>query len=407
MIPPPRRKNPLVRTRQPLLPPCGRSRTALGIGAAASWGVFRLQVCAVCGAVQYPTREVCGACLSGALHWREVARGGVVMAATTVRISADPYFRERTPWRIGTVTMDAGPAVIAHLHDGVAVGERVDLLQRLDKGGNGVMIAVPEGSAADDALDGQAMREMTCDPRDRRVLVSDGRSAVGLAVAQALAAAGATVLVGFGETWRDFAPIAGIDSFPLDVTDTDSVRRAAAEFGGRIEIVVNTATHIRPGGILARGDVGSARDEMEVCYFGFMRLAQAFGPALRARGADGTHPACAWVNVLSVFGLAGDPAWGGFSAAQAASLSLSQSLRAELRPGGIRVIDLLVGPLDDEWHQALPPPKVSAEAVGAAVVRALRAGVERMAVGDVAADIVSRWRDDPDILARETMGERV
>jgi NAD(P)-dependent dehydrogenase (short-subunit alcohol dehydrogenase family)/uncharacterized OB-fold protein len=401
-IPPPKRKNPLARTRQPLLPPVPRSRAALGLGAAASWGRFALQVCAACEHVQYPPREVCGACLSGVLLWRDVPPGGTVIAATNVRISADPYFRERAPWRIGTVTMDAGPAVIAHLHDGVAVCDRVRLVLRLDKAGQGVMLALPQNGRADER-DGKAMREMTADPRDRRVLVSDGRHPVGQAVARALIEAGAKVVVGIAGPWRPFTPIPGADVFELDVTDTDSVRRATAEFGGRIEIVVNTALHIRPGGIIGRGDVITARDEMEITYFGFMRLAQAFGPALRFRGADGTHPACAWVNVLSVFGLAGSPAWGGLSAAHAAALSLAQTLRAELRPGGIRVVNALVGPLDDEWHQSVPPPKVAPAAIGAALVRALREGVEQVAVGDVAQDIVARWRDDPDVLAREMM----
>jgi NAD(P)-dependent dehydrogenase (short-subunit alcohol dehydrogenase family) len=142
---------------------------------------------------------------------------------------------------------------------------------------------------------------------------------------------------------------------------------------------------------------------MDFLYFGLMRLAQAFGPALRFRGADGTHPACAWVNVLSVYGLVANPAWGGLSAGHAAALSLSQTMRAELRPGGIRVVDVLIGPLDDEWHQAVPPPKVAPAAVASALVRALRDGVEHVAVGDVAQDIVARWRDNPDILAREMM----
>ena len=402
MIAPPRKKDPLAKTRQPLLPPSLRSRTALGITAAASWGGFSLQVCEACAAVQYPPREVCGACLSGDLVWRDVPRGGRVIAATTVRISADPYFRERTPWRVGTVTMDAGPAVIAHLHDGVQPGDRVELAQRLDKSGQGVMLAYPEGRLAE-AQEGKAMREMTCDPRDRRVLVTDGRGAIGQAVARALVAAGAKVLVGIADPWRPFTAVEGTEKFDLDVTDTDSVRRAAAEFGGRLEIVVNTALHIRPGGILGRGDVITTRDEMEIGFFGLMRLAQSFGPALRARGADGTHPACAWVNLFSVFALSANPVWGGLSAAHAAAYSLAQTFRAELRPGGIRVVDLLLGPLDDEWHQAVPPPKVSPAAIGVAVVRALRDGVEHAAVGDVAQDIVARWRDNPDILAHEMM----
>jgi hypothetical protein len=35
------------------------------------------------------------------------------------------------------------------------------------------------------------------------------------------------------------------------------------------------------------------------------------------------------------------------------------------------------------------------------VLRALRAGLETLAVGDVAQDVLARWQDDPKTLERE------
>ena len=55
----PPRKNPVLRTPQINLPPAARGRVALGLTAAAAEGRFALQVCADCGAVQYPPREAC------------------------------------------------------------------------------------------------------------------------------------------------------------------------------------------------------------------------------------------------------------------------------------------------------------------------------------------------------------
>ena len=72
MIPPlqrPKRKNPILRTRQAMLPPGSRSRAALGLTAAAALGRFELQVCATCKAVQYPPREICHVCLGDELIW--------------------------------------------------------------------------------------------------------------------------------------------------------------------------------------------------------------------------------------------------------------------------------------------------------------------------------------------------
>ena len=63
----PRRKDPLKKTRVPLLPQGVRSRTALGLTAAAAEGRFQLQVCSECGTVVYPPRDACPRCLSARL----------------------------------------------------------------------------------------------------------------------------------------------------------------------------------------------------------------------------------------------------------------------------------------------------------------------------------------------------
>ena len=96
--------NPTILPAAPLVPPAVRSRTARGLAVAASQGRFALQVCADCGRSQYPPREACLGCLGGRLNWRDVPNGGVLSAATIIRISTDPYFRQHTPWRTTSAT---------------------------------------------------------------------------------------------------------------------------------------------------------------------------------------------------------------------------------------------------------------------------------------------------------------
>jgi NAD(P)-dependent dehydrogenase (short-subunit alcohol dehydrogenase family)/uncharacterized OB-fold protein len=406
-IAPPPKKNPQARTRVPTLPPEARSRAALGLAAAAAEGRFMLQVCGECGTVQYPPRDACSACLSVDLPWRDIPPAGRLIAETTVRTSPNAYFRERTPWRIGTVRLDAGPSVICHVHGDVGCRSRVRVACRLDKSGQGVLIALPL-EATTDMQDDPQLRELTCDPKFRRVLITDGRNGNALALARALAEARASIVfVGEAEGWRPYptraalAGIAGVEFVPLDVTDTKSVQELAGTIGGKTDILINNARFVRPGGIMNRDDTVFARDEMEVNCLGLMRLAQAFGPALRARGADGVASAAAWVNILSVYAWSNLPAFGAFSAASAAAHSLSQCLRAELRPGGVRVMNVYCGPTEDEWHQPLPPPKVSAAALAKATVAGLRDGLEDVFVGEVATDLIERWRAGPKILERE------
>jgi NAD(P)-dependent dehydrogenase (short-subunit alcohol dehydrogenase family)/uncharacterized OB-fold protein len=404
---PPKRKNPLRRTRQPLSPHGARSRRAHGLTAAAAQGRFELQVCQDCGTVIYPAREACPVCLSPRVPFAPADNGGTVLAETTIRVSNEVYFRERLPWRVGTVQLDAGPAVLAHLHGDAREGKRVRLAFKLDKSGAPVAIALPEQDTPNMADDPQ-WRELTCDPKFRRVLVTDGRNAVGQAMAKALSDAGAAIVfVGIADAWKPFPgmdelrAIARVEIVPLDLTDSESVGELAEQNGGRIDIVINTAEHVRPGGLLGRRGLTVAREEMDIRYLGMLRLAQAFGPALRARGADGVNSAAAFVNLLFAHAMVNWPAYGCYSATEAACLSAAQCLRAELRPGGVKVMNVFFGPLETEWFQSIAPPKVTPAALARAVVDGLQQGLEDVFVGDVAEDIRARLAVNPKAIERE------
>jgi NAD(P)-dependent dehydrogenase (short-subunit alcohol dehydrogenase family)/uncharacterized OB-fold protein len=404
----PKRKNPILRTRLATVPPAGRSRIALGLTAAAARGIFALQVCRACGAVQYPPREACQACLCDRLDWLKQDGRGELLAETLVHHSQELYFRERAPWRLGLVRLDCGPSVVAHLHgDCPPAPTRVRVTSALDRAGQAVLVAFPEQETPS-MTDDRQLREMTCDPRARKILVTEGKSAVGRAVVEQLAAAGAELIwVGEAEPWKQFPgaeklrALPQVTPVPLDLTDGQSVKELAGEIGGKVDIVVNTAEHHRAYGIEGRSGIDVARAEMDVNYFGLLRLAQSFGPALCGRAADGKNNAVAWVNLLSIFALSNFPPHGTFSASKAAAYSLSQCLRAEMQPFGIRVINLFPGPIDDEWNQLILPPKLAPAALAAALVKALRESIEDVYPGDIAQDWLARWRDDPKVLERE------
>jgi len=408
MLDKPKRKNPVLRTRLPTLPPAARSRAALGLTAAAALGRFELQQCRDCGTVQYPPREACQQCLSIHLQWHPQSGDGELLSSTLLHHSNDLFFRERLPWRLGLVQLDCGPTVVAHLHGGVPPAPaRVRVAARLDRAGQAVLVALPEKETSNMADDRQ-LREFTCDPKFRKVLVTDGKTAAGQAIVNALAQAGAELIwVGYAEPWKKFSgfdalsKVSQVTLLPLDVTDSKNVRELAAEIGGKVDILINNAEHHRAFGIGNRPGVETARAEMDVNYFGLLRLAQEFGPAMRARGADGLASAAAWVNVLSIYALANFPPHGTFSASKAAAHSLAQCLRAEMRPAGVRVVNVFPGPIDDEWNQLLPPPKVAAAGLAGAIVGALRDGVEDVYPGDVAQEWLARWRDNPKALERE------
>lgn len=408
LAPPPKR-NPARRAPVPTLPPAARSRAGLGLALAAGQGRFALQVCAECGAVQYPPRDACHRCLSTDLQWRELPDGGGLLAETTIHASPDLYFRERLPWRAGIVQLDAGPVALAHIHGDVRRGTRVRMVLKLDRAGQGVLVALPEQETPN-MQDDLMLRAMGTHPRHRRVLITDARAPEAPALARALLEAGAhQVFMGLAEGWRPFPArtaieaLEGVSLHKLDVTDADALTDLAGSIGGKVDILINNARHIRPGGVIG-ASLTDARDAMEVGALGLMRLAQAFGPAMRARGADGVNSAAAWVNVMPAQALAHDPGFAGSVAAGAAARALSFSLRAELRAGGIRVLHVHAGPMDDEWHQPLPPPKLTPIALARAIVQGLEQGLEEIHAGDVARDLAQRFAENPALLSREMEG---
>jgi short-subunit dehydrogenase/uncharacterized OB-fold protein len=402
---PPGRKNPLDRTRAPVPLSEARSRAALGLAAAAAEGRFALQVCSECGTVQYPPRDVCGTCLGDRLPWREVPPGGEVVAVTTTQIAAELYFRERAPWRSGLVALDCGPRIVAHLHGACGTGSRVRLDLKLDHAGRGAVFAMPE-VAMPHQEDDPELRAFTADPKFRRVLITDGRSATAPALVKALLGAGAArIFVGVAEAWKpldrarlELGP--EVEIVPLDVTEANSVTELAARIGDKVDILINNAGHVRPGGIVG-SDAISARETFETNCLGLMRLAAAFGPVMRARAADAERNAVAFVTLLSAWALAPDPEHGTYSASQAAVRALNGVIRAEMRPAGIRVVDVLTGPIEDAWHQTIRPPKVAPATIAAAIVAALREGREEAVVGDIAREIHAKWAEDPRLLRQE------
>lgn len=371
---------------RPPLPPASRSRIALGLTAAAAIGRFELQTCLSCGAIQYPPREACHRCLSVRLEWRVQPNRGELLARTTLTHSNEPFFRQRLPWSIGLIRLDCGPSVVAHLHGGVASpGTPVRLNLCLDRAGCAVLVAFALEEVIDLANDKQ-LSHLSCDPRSRKVLVTNAESPTGIALVTALSAAGAsTVWAGNARNASSLPNLRNAAPLSLELTDDTSVAAAAASIGSDVDILINTAerrTNV--------AGLDTARLDMELYYFGLVRLAREFGVRMRARNAAGEVQAVAWVNLLSIHALASSPAQESFAAAEAAAHSLSQSLRAQMLTAGIRVINVFTGPTE---HGA---PGLAEE-----IVSALRGGVEDVYVGEVAKHLFARWRENPKGLERE------
>ena len=324
------------------------------------------------------------------LEWTLQSGAGRLIAQTTLLHSNEPFFRQRLPWRLGLVSLDAGPTVIAHLHRSVPTAPAaVQVTVRLDKAGQAALIARLPGKDSE-MNDDPHIREMSCDPQGRGILITDGASSVGRALVLALIEAGAKRIwvgepPGTTSELPAIADAAAVTTLPLDIRSSESVAQAAQTVGERADILVNNSC--REGRPLCGADAPdeAAREEMEINYFGLLNLSRHFLPAMHAPSDMGTR---SWVNVLSVYALSNLPARTTFSASMAAALSFSQGLRARSRPTGLRVVNVFRGPM-------------AADGLAKAIVEALRDGVEDVYPGDVAQDWLARWLHSPKALERE------
>jgi NAD(P)-dependent dehydrogenase (short-subunit alcohol dehydrogenase family) len=127
-----------------------------------------------------------------------------------------------------------------------------------------------------------------------------------------------------------------IEAISLDVTDTDSVRRAWAKIeastgGAGVDILVNNAGFALSGPIetLADADV---RRQFATNVFGLLTMTRTALPAMRARGSGRI------INISSVVGRTSFPGMGAYGATKYAVEALSDSLRQEVAGFGIKVI---------------------------------------------------------------------
>jgi short-subunit dehydrogenase len=126
----------------------------------------------------------------------------------------------------------------------------------------------------------------------------------------------------------------------MDVCDDDSVRRTVdfvLKREGRIDVVVNNAG-VGLAGAVEDTSVEEARAIFETNFFGVLRVCRAVLPALREQGSGRI------VNISSLAGLVTIPFVGFYSASKYALESMTDALRMEVEPYGVRVI--LVEPGD-------------------------------------------------------------
>jgi NAD(P)-dependent dehydrogenase (short-subunit alcohol dehydrogenase family) len=214
--------------------------------------------------------------------------------------------------------------------------------------------------------------------RGQVALVTGATRGIGLAIARALAAEGCNLIL----TARDQSALARASRElasaeikilvrPCDVRDphsVDALFRSARQQFKRLDILINNAGIAHPNLPVENLPFPVWKDVLETNLGGMFLTTQA---ALAMMKRGGTI-----VNNLSIAATRVFAGSAAYNASKHGALGLTNTLREELRPRGIRVIALLPGATDTDiwttlWPQAPRRKMMASQTVAKAVVEAI------------------------------------
>ena len=211
----------------------------------------------------------------------------------------------------------------------------------------------------------------------RTALVTGGASGIGLALAQALIAAGDHVVVAdldgnaAAKVVAGFAGPGSAEAVALDVRDGEAVaalvQRVDAEH--TLDLLINNAG-IGVGGRFEELTAKHWALQMDVNVMGVVHGCLAAYPLMRARGAGQI------LNTASMAGLLPAPGLSPYATSKHAVVGLTRSLRAEAAPHGVRVSALCPGWVNTPLLDMDNPPELASGLTGGVrkLVPAMRTG---------------------------------
>lgn len=167
----------------------------------------------------------------------------------------------------------------------------------------------------------------------------------------------------------------------LDVTAPAHIQEAADRVES-LDILINNA------GVSVADDLSDRsafEQHLAVNLYGTLDVTRALLPSLaRSRGAV--------VNIVSLGAVAAVPVLPAYSVSKAASLSLTQSLRALLAGRGVSVYAVMPGPIDTDMVRGLDIPKAPPEDVARGTLDGVERGEEESFPDPMSQALAAGWR---------------
>jgi len=183
----------------------------------------------------------------------------------------------------------------------------------------------------------------------KNALVTGGSRGIGAAIARELAAAGATVVVGYRSGKEEAEAVAGETggrALQADVANADDAKRLVEE-AGDLDILVNNAGTTRDG-VLARMSDDDWRAVVETNLSSVFYTCRAVSRGMMKRRAGSI------VNLSSIVGIHGN--WGqtNYAASKAGIIGFTKSLAQELGSRGVRANVIAPGYIKTALTEVIP-----------------------------------------------------
>jgi len=200
----------------------------------------------------------------------------------------------------------------------------------------------------------------------KRAVITAGASGIGLAIAQAMLAAGAEVLVSDIDDQAISLVPSGISASRVDVSDPAAVADWLAPIAeDRVDILVNNAGIAGPTGLVEELDDDGWRRCLAVGLDSQFYCMRAVVPAMKRRKSG------AVVNLASTAGFLGMPGRSPYTAVKFAVVGLTKTWAMELGPHNIRVNAIAPGSVNGDRMDRVIAAHAAADGIPPEQVRAL------------------------------------
>jgi NAD(P)-dependent dehydrogenase (short-subunit alcohol dehydrogenase family) len=190
-----------------------------------------------------------------------------------------------------------------------------------------------------------------CSMQEKIILITGCSSGIGYDAARTLSQRGHRVIASCRKE-EDILRLRalGLEVVAMDMNDSESIAAAIQEVlrktSGCLDVLINNAGYGQAG---ALEDISreTLRAQFETNVFGLMDITRHVIPIMR-HGGQGRI-----INISSILGLISMPFRGAYNASKYAVEGLSDTLRLELKPCGIKVISIEPGPIESRFRDTV------------------------------------------------------